>query len=103
MGVVYRYIKANWLVVAVATYMLFSVLLKIVTGINITIPCFIRLIFHVRCPGCGLTHAFTDLIQLRFAEAWEHNPLIFIVLPFGLIYGIHDMWKFYKTDLAAKA
>jgi hypothetical protein len=36
--------------------------------------CIVRLLFHVPCPGCGVTHAILATAQLRLAPAWHSNP-----------------------------
>jgi hypothetical protein len=78
--------------------MLFSCILKITTGINITIPCIFKTFFGFHCPGCGLTSAFIELIQLNPARAWEHNPLIFIVIPGAVGILIGSIKKFSKNN-----
>jgi len=74
--------------------MLFSCLLKIITGVNITIPCIFKTFFHFRCPGCGLTSAFIEILKGNLYHAWDHNPLIFIVVPAAIVYFIMDITKF---------
>lgn len=75
------YIRSHWLVSAVLAYMVFSVLLKMSTGFNITIPCIYTKLLGVHCPGCGLTRALMALLRLDVKGAWDWNPLIFLVLP----------------------
>lgn len=96
MNIALKYLRANWLFAAVFLYMLFSCILKIATGINITIPCLFSIILGFHCPGCGLTTAATQLLQLHFYKAWEHNPIIFIVIPAGIAYIINDFLRFKK-------
>ena len=38
-------------------------------------PCLITLLIGQRCPGCGLTRAFTQLWLGHFQKAIEFNPL----------------------------
>ena len=76
------YVRSHWLVAALLAYMTFSVVLKMATGFNITIPCIYTKLFGVHCPGCGLTRALIALLRLDIKSAWDWNPLIFIVLPF---------------------
>lgn len=97
--ILWKYTKAHSLYAAVAVYILFSCILKIFTGVNITIPCLIKTIFNVSCPGCGLTHAFIDLLKLNFVGAWEHNPLIFLVLPAGAYFILTHFLKYRKSQL----
>ena len=56
------------------------------TGIGI--PCPIRLVTGYRCPGCGITHCAVNLLHGRIHEAYKANQFVFILAPFGLIYGI---------------
>ena len=56
------------------------------TGIGI--PCPIRAVTGYRCPGCGITHCAVNLLHGRVREAFEANQFVFILAPFGLIYGI---------------
>lgn len=56
------------------------------TGIGI--PCPIRAVTGYRCPGCGITHCAMNLLHGRVREAFEANQFVFILAPFGLIYGI---------------
>ena len=56
------------------------------TGIGI--PCPIRAVTGYRCPGCGITHCAVYLIHGRVREAFEANQFVFILAPFGLIYGL---------------
>ena len=56
------------------------------TGIGI--PCPIRAVTGYRCPGCGITHFAVNLLHGRVWEAFEANQFVFILAPFGLIYGL---------------
>ena len=53
------------------------------------IPCIFREVTGYKCPGCGVTHLVFDLIQFKFVEAFYENPLIFILLPFIVIYYVY--------------
>ena len=87
---------ANKILSIVTLYFIVSILLKIIFSINILIPCLWKTIFHIECPGCGLTRAFIDILYCNFIDAFNHNPLIFIVLPAGLFYLCIDFMKFKK-------
>jgi hypothetical protein len=92
------YIKANWVFALFIFYMVFSCMLKIFTGINITIPCLFTTFFGFHCPGCGLTSAFIELLQFNPAAAWDHNPLIFVVIPGALAILFASIKKFSKRN-----
>jgi hypothetical protein len=103
MKILLKYAKANWLYMLVGVYVLFSCVLKMTTTINITIPCLFKTFLGRRCPGCGLTHAFMDLLQLNPGGAWEHNPLIFLVLPAGGFFIGMDFLRFRKRMIPSKS
>lgn len=82
----FRYFVANKITVLVILYMLVSVIVKVVTAIDISIPCLWRTLFDFECPGCGITTALTYIIRLDFEKAYDANKLIFILLPATLTY-----------------
>lgn len=45
------------------------------------IPCVFRLLTGYLCPGCGMTHAVTAILQGQFWEAWQYNALSLTILP----------------------
>ena len=53
---------------------------------GIYIPCIFREITGYKCPGCGITHLIFALLKLDFHEAFISNPLVFIYLPFVILY-----------------
>lgn len=50
----------------------------LITGISI--PCVYNQLFGIMCPGCGTTRLFKALLRLDFAEAFYHNPVVFVLL-----------------------
>ncbi|HOK37939.1 MAG TPA: DUF2752 domain-containing protein [Bacteroidales bacterium] len=94
--IILKYLRKHFLLSAIAVYYLIGFALYYLAKIDILIPCIYYSIFNIRCPGCGLTRAFMDLLQLNFAEAWQHNPLIFIVFPGLSYYVIKDFVGFVK-------
>lgn len=92
-----KYAAHNLIYLVVGGYFFVSVLLKAFTSIDITIPCLFKTFFNIRCPGCGLTHAFIHIIKLELADAWTANPIAFILIPAGSYYIIKDYLKFRKT------
>ena len=92
------YFRRNIIFSIVALYFFVSVFVKIVFSINIMIPCLWKTLFHVDCPGCGLSRAFTDIVRFDFNAAYQNNKLIFIVLPILLVYMIYDLVVFIKKN-----
>lgn len=49
--------------------------------------------FGIQCLGCGMHHATFQLVRGRFNDAWNSNPLIFVVLPLlAYLYVRHVRW-----------
>lgn len=74
--------KLYWLV---GSYIVASSVLMAATGIDLCIPCLWKSVFGFSCPGCGLTSAFIALLKLNPTEAFYSNPMIFLLLPFGVV------------------
>lgn len=85
---------------AVGVYIMFSAILKTVSGIDICIPCIWKSFFGINCPGCGLTTAFISLMELNFNHAFEANWLIFIIIPYGIYYLTQDYISFQRKHRA---
>ena len=49
--------------------------------IPIYIPCPIHYIFHIYCPGCGVTRMIKSMIELDFVSAFHYNQVLFISSP----------------------
>ena len=93
-ALVYNYLLDNKIMSAVVLYFILSSIFKLITTIDICIPCLWKTIFGFNCPSCGLTHSFINIIQLNFKGAFESNCLIFILIPFGFYYVLNDFFKF---------
>lgn len=51
---------------------------------HLGIPCVFHLVTGLYCPGCGITRMFLALCRLEFAEAFQSNCFVFIILPYGV-------------------
>ena len=49
------------------------------------IPCLFYTVFHLKCPGCGISYMLMALVKGRWKEAFDSNPYLFVSLPY-LIY-----------------
>ena len=65
------------------------------TGLGI--PCPIHKITGLYCPGCGVTRLLFALMHGHIKEAFMYNQLVFIMLPFLLLYIIYCTYL-YITD-----
>ena len=66
------------------------------------IPCVIYSTTGYYCPGCGVTRMLFALLRLDIKEAFMYNQLVFILLPFMIMYYLHFMYSYIigkKTDL----
>lgn len=65
----------------VSAGLLYSV---VCTALGAGIPCPIKSITGLECPGCGVSRMCISLLQLDFASAWKANPAVLLLLPFFL-------------------
>lgn len=92
----FAYLKKHWIFSLLIGYELIAIVLAALNVADVGIPCLFTLLFGVHCYGCGMTHAFIDIIQFKFHEAWEANPLSFVVLPLLSFAIVMDILKFRK-------
>lgn len=50
------------------------------------VPCVFLTLFHVPCPGCGITRAFLSLLKFNFKDAFFYNPGIYLMPLFFLYF-----------------
>lgn len=79
---------AGWPYLAAGAWLVASILLYEGTGVDLRLPCLVKLILGVECPGCGMTGALQALLHADPATAWARNPLVFVVLPAGFYYWV---------------
>ena len=48
------------------------------------VPCLLRLLTGLECPGCGGTRMLAALLAGRPTEAWHSNPGLFTAAPLAL-------------------
>ena len=57
--------------------------------------CLVKRLFGVECWGCGMTRAVFSAMYLRFADAWEYNRLVVIVLPLLAAAWAYRVWRLF--------
>lgn len=65
------------------------------TGIGI--PCPIRLVTGLKCPGCGVTHMCAALLRLDFAAAFAANPMVLLLSPLLAVIFLPGVWRYIRT------
>ena len=48
---------------------------------GISVPCLFRQMTGFKCAGCGITHMFINLFQLKIKDAFLCNPAAFFLWP----------------------
>lgn len=61
--------------IAVVLFLLYMIVVNLIFHAF----CPVVIITGVPCPGCGLTRALGYLITGRWQQAWEMNPVIFLI------------------------
>ena len=61
-------------------YMLLFLVAYCAIAMLLSLPCPIRWLTGVSCPGCGITRASVALCRLDFRQAVYYNPSVFIVI-----------------------
>ena len=46
------------------------------------------------CPGCGITRCFFAILEGDFYKAFMYNQLVFILIPFAIIYFIYKAYLY---------
>ncbi|MCR5837887.1 MAG: DUF2752 domain-containing protein [Lachnospiraceae bacterium] len=60
------------------------------------IPCVFNLVTGLKCPGCGITRMCTSMMHLDFKSAFQHNQLLFFLLPFLGMICIYDTYHYVR-------
>jgi len=89
---VFSFFRKNIIVVLVGLYFVFSVLLRLFSGIDYLIPCLWKTFFGFECSGCGVTSSIIEIIKGNFLIAWEINKITFLVFPLLLFYSIKKLF-----------
>lgn len=72
--------------------------LCVVKFLKIGIPCNLRRLTGLLCPGCGMTRAVFSILRLDFAKAFSYNALSLTLVPLAAIYGVFRGYKYIKYE-----
>lgn len=74
-----------------------TLLLLVIFVFDIELTCVFNALLNVRCPACGLTHAFKSLLNLDLIGAINNNiisiPLFISVILFYILYFVDLIFK----------
>ena len=76
--------------------LLYAVILKI---LGRGIPCVFHDITGLRCPGCGMTHAMTALLNLDFNAFIQANLFAPVIIIFFITAFVSTSLKYIKTGI----
>lgn len=62
--------------------------------INLAIPCVFHELTGLYCPGCGITRCLFAILHGDLKTAFKYNQLVFIILPFMLVYYIYTSYLY---------
>jgi hypothetical protein len=59
-------------------------------------PCMFHKLTGLHCPGCGGTRAVHAMLHFRVEEAARKNLLFLVALPFLLVWGTRETWRWVR-------
>lgn len=77
--------------------LVFGLSLYMLIAIIFNLPCPIKFITGISCPGCGMTRAVISLCKLDFDSAWHYHPLVFLLIPIAITIYILSVKKLIKA------
>lgn len=93
----YTIVFVKTVVVVIALGLLYIIIFR---KFGVGIPCVINKITGYKCPGCGMTHAISELTRGNLANAWGYNKLSITIFPLVCIYLLYRFMseKIFKRD-----
>ncbi|WP_051656620.1 DUF2752 domain-containing protein [Butyrivibrio sp. AE3004] len=79
----------------IAAILMLNAIVYIVTGYGI--PCVFKLITGLSCPGCGMTHAYLELLHGNIEGAISYNILSVTVMPLLILFLIYKAVVLIRT------
>ena len=64
---------------------------------NVGIPCPVRLITGLQCPGCGISRMLMSLVRLDLKAAFQYNPVVLLTMPIILFCVIRSDIDYIRT------
>ncbi|MBF0607393.1 MAG: DUF2752 domain-containing protein [Magnetococcales bacterium] len=54
-------------------------------GMTLPSICAFKNLFHINCPGCGLTRSFISISRMHLDKAWQYNRAGIVVYVFVIL------------------
>lgn len=87
MRTVYHLKTSKLKIVILLLFLLFIyIYLYFSSKFNFVLPCPIKRILNVYCPGCGITRMFISLFHGKIYQAFRYNMLVFSLMTCYIIY-----------------
>ena len=77
-------------------FFLSLIYLVLVDLFHIGFVCIFHELTGLECPGCGITRCILSIIKGNFKDAFHYNMLIFILLPFAIMYSVYISYNYIK-------
>jgi hypothetical protein len=79
--------------------MMNGILLNIISWLEAhELPCLIKNIFHVECPGCGLQRSFIALLQGNILQSLQYYPALLPLILFIVVIIINNKFRITNTE-----
>ena len=69
-----------------------------VRSTGLAVPCLFHAVSGLLCPGCGVTRMCLALLRWDWAEAWDANPVLLLMLPVLTVMGIRIAARFVREN-----
>lgn len=71
-------------------------------SILINFKCIYQELFHISCFGCGFSRMILSILRFDIYQAFRYNPLCFLLIIIGIIFGIIDIIYYLLKDKLIK-
>ena len=90
--------RAGFIILLFGVYGLAAIInLAAKARFGVGLPCISQKLFHIYCPGCGLTRMLEAEMQGQWYQAFRYNSFFFITGPFfGFVCILDAVWYVIK-------
>ena len=86
-----------FLVPLVAVFLLYILAVYVANNISLP-PCITYTLFHINCPGCGMTRSVIALLHFDFLFSLRQNAFIIVGIVLALMYYIELVLKVFGSQ-----